>query len=287
MTKGSWILVFCFFAIMTGCKKAEDENQVQKRAVARVNSNYLYLEDFEDRIPENLPKKDSQVFVNNYITNWATNQLFVDRATENLTDDRIADLDQLIEDYQNSLYTLAYKDAIVSKSLDTIIGEEEIETYYETNKDNFNLNNPLIKARYVQLDANYSERTATKKAFFRYNEKDREFILNKKLGFITYSLNDSVWVAWNTVVGKVPILRSKPEKDILKKGKEITLKDEMGLYLIKIEKVLTSSNKAPLSFIKPRIRQLILNKRRLELIKNLETEITKDAIKNKQFEIIK
>ena len=287
MTKKGWIFIFGCFALLYGCKKAEDETEVQKKAVARVNSNYLYLEDFEDRIPKNLPKKDSQVFVNNYITTWATNQLFVDRATENLTDERIADLDQLIEDYQNSLYTLAYKDAIVSKSLDTIINEEEIEAYYKTNMDNFNLNYALIKARYVQLDANYSERSATKKAFFRYNEKDKEFILNKKLGFITYSLNDSVWVEWNTVVNKVPILRSKPEKEILKKGKEITLKDEMGLYLIKIEKVRTSSNKAPLSYIKPRIRQLILNKRRLELIKDLETEITKDAIKNKQFEIIK
>ena len=33
------------------------------------------------------------------------------------------------------------------------------------------------------------------------------------------------------------------------------------------------------------IRQIVINKRKLEFIKQLEKDITKDAIKNKQFEI--
>ncbi len=41
----------------------------------------------------------------------------------------------------------------------------------------------------------------------------------------------------------------------------------------------------PLSYIKPTIEQIILNKRKLELIKKLEKDITKDAIKNNDFEI--
>jgi hypothetical protein len=33
------------------------------------------------------------------------------------------------------------------------------------------------------------------------------------------------------------------------------------------------------------IKQIVINKRKLELIKQLKKDITKDAIKNKQFEI--
>ena len=54
---------------------------------------------------------------------------------------------------------------------------------------------------------------------------------------------------------------------------------------MKIDKLLNKGVQAPLEYIKPTIRQIILNKRKLELIKNLEKDITKDAIKNKQFEV--
>jgi hypothetical protein len=42
---------------------------------------------------------------------------------------------------------------------------------------------------------------------------------------------------------------------------------------------------APLSYIKPSLKLIILNKRKLELIKKLEKDITQDAIKNNEFEI--
>ena len=42
---------------------------------------------------------------------------------------------------------------------------------------------------------------------------------------------------------------------------------------------------APLEYVNKSIKQIVINKRKLELIKQLEYEITKDAIKNKKFEI--
>ena len=56
---------------------------------------------------------------------------------------------------------------------------------------------------------------------------------------------------------------------------------------MQIKDVLFQNDTAPLDYVKPTIDQIILNKRKLELIKKLETDITKDAIKNKQFEIYK
>ena len=43
----------------------------------------------------------------------------------------------------------------------------------------------------------------------------------------------------------------------------------------------------PLQFIKPTIKQVIINNRKLELVRTLEKEITEDAIKNKDYEIYK
>ena len=56
---------------------------------------------------------------------------------------------------------------------------------------------------------------------------------------------------------------------------------------MKIEDVLNPNDTAPLSYVKPTLKQIILNKRKLELIKKLETDITKDAIETNNFEIYK
>ena len=49
--------------------------------------------------------------------------------------------------------------------------------------------------------------------------------------------------------------------------------------------MLSPNQTAPLQYIKPIIKEIILNKRTLELVKELEKDITKDAVKNKNFEV--
>ena len=54
---------------------------------------------------------------------------------------------------------------------------------------------------------------------------------------------------------------------------------------MQINDVLLRNSTAPLEYVKPTINQIVINKRKLELIKQLEKDIKKDAINNKQFEI--
>lgn len=72
---------------------------------------------------------------------------------------------------------------------------------------------------------------------------------------------------------------------MLKKSNFVQLQDSLGVYLVKIEDVLNPNDTPPLSYIKPTLKQIILNKRKLELIKKFEADITKDAIETKNFEI--
>jgi hypothetical protein len=52
-----------------------------------------------------------------------------------------------------------------------------------------------------------------------------------------------------------------------------------------VTNVLEVNDTAPFEYIEPDIRQLILNRRRLNYIKKLETEIIDEAIKKKEFEV--
>lgn len=57
--------------------------------------------------------------------------------------------------------------------------------------------------------------------------------------------------------------------------------------MVKVKDVVEKNNVAPLQYIQPTIKQIILNNRKTDLINKIQTEITNDAIKDNDFEIFK
>ncbi len=277
-----YIILAC--GLLVSCNYFEPETK--KDAIARVNDTYLYEEDIEKLVTENTSAEDSTLIVNNYINRWATQQLLIDQAKINLTADKLGQFDKLVQEYKNDLLTEAYKNAIVSKELDSVITEQEYNDYYEANKENFKLRDLLVKMRYVQLPVNYDGLAAVREKLDRYNQKDRASLNSQNYQFISSNFNDSIWIKKEALLRTLPILVGNNEQ-VLKKSNFSQLQDSLGVYLVKIENVLNPNDTAPLSYVKPTLKQIILNKRKLELIKKLETDITKDAIETNNFEIYK
>jgi len=225
------------------------------------------------------------VFANNYINDWATQKLLIHGAQINLSEDKLKDFDELIEQYKSDLYGKAYLEALISKNLDTSVSNEEAKTYYETNKTAFKLNEDLIQFRYINVDPNRLDLDALKTKFKRFEAEDKKELDSISIQFKSYSLKDSVWIRVDQVVNKIPVLTIENKTELLKKSNFIQRKDSLGLYLMQINDVILRNNLAPLEYVRPTINQIVVNKRKLELIKQLEKDITKDAIKNKQFEL--
>ncbi|WP_365336951.1 peptidyl-prolyl cis-trans isomerase [uncultured Lacinutrix sp.] len=238
-------------------------------------------------MPESYSESDSIVLVENFINRWATEQLLVEKATLNLEEKTQADFDKLVQQYKSDLYSKAYLEALVYKSLDTVVSINEASTYYEKNKEAFKLNEELIKFRYINLDANRLDLSDVTEKFKRFNASDKKYLDSIAIQFKSYSLNDSIWIRVNQVVNKIPVVNSENQDELLKKSNFIQLKDSLSLYLMQIKEVQLRNTLAPLEYVKPTIDQIVINRRKLELIRQLEKDITKDAIKNKQFEIYK
>ncbi|MFV0540655.1 MAG: peptidyl-prolyl cis-trans isomerase [Aestuariibaculum sp.] len=255
--------------------------------VARVNDMYLYQDDIKGLVPESAGKEDSALLVNNYIKNWATQQLLFDGAKLNLSEKKQEGFNKLVAQYKNDLYTKAYLEALVSRGISAEISQEEAEQYYNLEKDIFKLNEELIKFRYIHLSENINNFNVIEEKFKRYNTEDKKALDSISIQFKSYSLNDSIWIKVSQVVNKVPVINLENRSQLLKKSNFIQLKDSLGVYLMKINDVLLRNDLAPLDYVRPTIDQIIINKRKLELIKQLEKDITKDAIKNNQFEIYK
>ncbi len=280
MTRFLFTLVICL--ALLGCDFLEPKRS--KEAVARVNETYLYQEDIQALIAENTTKQDSISIVANYIQRWATQQLLIDQASINLPQQQIDDYQDMVEEYRNDLFAEAYKGAIVSKLLDSTITQEEYSLFYQQNKENFTLKEEIYKLRYIHLDASFPSISETKQKLSRFNTKDVAALQDSSLEYKGANFNDSVWVKKETLLRQLPVIRNKESK-VLKKATFSQLEDSLGVYLLKIENVLSPNQTAPLQYIKPIIKEIILNKRTLGLVKELEKDITKDAVKNKNFEV--
>lgn len=252
--------------------------------IARVNDSYLYQKDIKNLIFENTSKDDSTLIVTNFINRWATKQLLIDQSIINLTQEKQDAYNDLVNQYKTDLYIEAYKGSIVAKRLDSIITIEELEKFYNQNKENFKLNDDLLKIRYIHIDENFSNTKELVEKFKRFDSIDKNELTNLSIKFKAFNLNDSIWIKNDLLIGVLPVLKQN-NNQLLKKTNFTQLQDSLGVYLVQIEAVLKTNDIAPLSYVKPTIEQIVINKRKQEILKKIEKEITIDAIKNKNFEL--
>lgn len=280
--KQIFVLISCVVTLVS-CdffKKTDD-----RIPVARVGEVYLYEEDIKDLVIEGTPPNDSTQIVNSFINRWATQQLLLDGAERNLPEKKQEDFNKLVDQYKNDLYTKAYLEALVIKSIDTAVDQAQAKAVYEANQETFKLNEELVMFRYITIPQNAINEDEIKKRFKRFDAEDKKYLDSISVQFKGYSLNDSIWIKASQITEKISVLNSENKKELLKKSNYVQLKDSLDLYLMQIKDVLSQNDLAPLEYVKPTIKQIVINKRKLELIKQLEKDITKDAIKNKQFEI--
>ena len=256
-------------------------------ALARVNNTYLFLEDVDGLVPKGATESDSVSIITNYINKWAGQQILLEKSLLNLPEEKQTEFKQLIEQYKMDLYTKAYLEALVQKNIDTSVALSTAEQFFETNKESFKLNDELLKLRYLSLSQNANNLAEVKQRFTRFNKEDKIYLDSIAIQFNSYALNDSVWVKASQVAEKVPVINGNNKDQLLKKSNFIQLKDSLNLYLVQIKEVLLRNDYAPLEYVEPSIKKIVINKRKLELIKQLENDIIKDAIKNNQFEIYK
>src|SRR5690606_38677651 len=161
----------------------------QEDVIARVNDKYLYYSDIRDLVPENTTPEDSVLIINNYINQWATKELLIDRALVNLSKEELDNFDRLVQEYKNDLLTDAYKNAIISRQLDSLVTDKQFEEYYEETKGNYKLNEVLLKLRYILLPVNYEGIEDVKTKFQRFKKEDKEALHLQTYNYVSSNLN--------------------------------------------------------------------------------------------------
>ena len=276
---------FLIFLLVCSCSYFKPEQKSQ--SIARVGKNYLYKSDIATLVPAGTSKEDSLLLVRDFINRWASQKLLIEAAERNLSDAKKKEYNSLIKQYKIDLYTRAYIEEVVKRTVDTVVSQEELKKYYEENKENFKTNGTLVRLRYINLSRENPRFETIKSKFFNYSKKDKKFWNTYALQFKSFAMNDSVWVDMSQVYTKLPVITPENRDDIVRPGKKMQIQDKDDTYLIKVTNVIDKNQVAPFEYSRPTLKEVLLNKRKLELIKKFEKDITDDAIKNKDYEIYK
>ena len=273
------------FIVLTTCDFPKVKDNIQP--LARANDVLLLKDDIDFSFIDGATKSDSIIFVQNVINDWATNQLLIDGAIQNLNDETQFEFEQLVQQYKIDLYSSAYLEALVGNNLDSLVSYEELQDVYLLNKELFTLKEDLLKLRYININTSLSNLNEVKKMFKRFNSDDRSELDSISIQFNSFYFRDTIWIKKEDVISKIKPLELGFNKVLLKKSNFIEIKDSLGLYLIKINEVLQRGKPAPVEYVSPTIKQIVINNRKLNLIRKLKTDIVNDAIKNKKFETFK
>lgn len=270
---------------MSSCSFFKKEQK--PHAVARVGEEYLDISELKGLVPAGTSKQDSLAIVKSFIDRWASQKLLYNAAQVNLSKDKQAEYERLIRQYEIDLYTEAYLEEVVKRTVDTVVTKEELATYYNANKENFKTTGTLVRLKYIKLDKEHPKFGAIRSRFLSGNKKDLKALTDMSIQFKSFAFNDTTWVEMNQVYAKLPFITPDNRDKYISGGISYQYPDSTDVYIVKVARVLEKNQISPFEYIRPTLQQLIINNRKLELIKKFQKEITDDAIKNDEYEIYK
>ncbi len=270
---------------IASCNYFSKENEKAKnhQEVARVFDKHLYKDDLAKIVPQGTSYEDSLLIIKSYIDNWIRQNVVLHKAETNLSDEE-KNVDDRLNEYRNSLITYIYESELIRQKLDTVVKDDEIDAYYKANPRNFELKDNIIKAIYVKTKKNAPKLNKLREWYKSGNSKDILLLEEYCHQFASdFSLDDKTWVLFDDLLKKIPI-KTYDKEEYLKNNRYIEIDDSSNIYFVNIKGFMIKESLSPLSFEKENIRSLIINKRKLQLVQEMEKAAYDQALNNNDFE---
>ncbi len=248
--------------------------------LAEVDNRVLTLTELKKAIPKNLSKNDSVAFTQNYINRWVKSALLLRKAELNLTPEE-KDVEQILSNYRASLLIHKYQQKLLLQKYTPLITNNEIEEYYNEMNENFTLDKEIVQGIFIKVPLNTPNLNDLKK-WYR-SEESEDYTNLEKYCFQNAQKFDNFLDRWVTVE-EINKLLPKPfpkNPKFLDYNKFYETKDSVSHYLVSIHSYHKINDIAPVDYVEDKIKAILLNKKRIKFIQNLEEELYDEGLKQK------
>lgn len=272
------------FLILVSVACSSENEEEGKHAIAKVNNQFLYLEDLEGVVPKDASKEDSTLLMDNYVQGWIKENLILQKAELHLKENQ-KDFDKQLEDYRKSLIIYSYEKELIKQKLDTNVNLQEIESFYDYNKQRFELKDDIVKVRYLKVLKTAPKVKKIRKVYKSNKPEDIEKLKELAHQYSEkFHLDDSLWILFDELKMEVPLQVSQSQ-GFLKNVKNIEVEDSLSYYFVTIKDYKLEKDVSPLSFELNNIKNIIINRRKLKLINKIKAELYQEAFLDKDIEI--
>jgi len=253
--------------------------------VARVNQSFLYLDELQGIVPKDATAADSAARISSYVTSWIRKQLLLNEAAKNI-DINEAEVERRVEEYRYSLIGYEFQNFYIKKNLNDSVSPSEVEAYYKTHLDNFILKQNIVQGTYIKVPKTAPRIQRIKPLVFSNKPKEMEELKSYCLSFSAeYQLPDSSWIELDKLVANSPMATIPDKIQFLRNYRYYETNDQDFLYFLKVDAFKIVDNVSPVELVESEIKNIILNKRKVELAKKLEDEVYENGAKRKEFEV--
>lgn len=273
--------------LSVSCNFFAPKDQKDKgKVIARVYDRFLYENDLYAvlNLKGQMSSRDSLSFVQNYINIWAKDQLMLYKAEFNLNENQKS-FEEQITKYKNDLLKFTYQEEYLRQNLDTNISLEEINDYYLASRENFLLKENILIANYIIVSSNAPKLTEARKWFQSKDKEDSEKLREYAIKYSReYFIGDSSWLSFDLIASKIPFEKGIDQTELLSQNNYLEISDTNRIYLLEVVNHRLKNKHAPLNYIKDVIRNILINKKKLKLLADLEKNLLSDALEKKEFE---
>ena len=254
------------------------------QVVAKVGSHRLYASELASYIPDSASPEDSTRLALQYITTWASDQLFTDVAERELSKSE-KNVDSELEDYRHSLLKYRYEQKYVNQRLDTAVTKAQIEKYYDDHAENFKLSLPIAKAVYMNISADSPNLEIIKKKM--RSDKPEARIEADSIAFSSAFRYTDFGDRWVDLV-KLSREVGTDYGTLLSQVRDgyAELPDGNGnLNIVYFFSLMRAGQTGPVEYFEEQIRDIILSTRKQALLSRLERDLIENARNQENFVI--
>lgn len=191
-------------------------------------------------------------------------------------------IDQLVNDYRQSLIVHHYEKKMVESRMDSLVSEAEMIAYYDQNKGQFPLKYTIVKAYFIKFPVKDRKNIAEikKQLVSAPNNVDLLNLIAGTEGEIL--LRGDQWHRALDVLDKIP---GKVSINQLQEGAILEEKEQKFIYLLKTLQRVNAEEYAPLTYVEEQVKKIILQQRKFKLLDQLSDELYEAGIKQNQVKI--
>lgn len=265
------------FTLLFSCSNNDKEG----RLIAKVGDDELYSDDLPFAYYNPI---DSAEIVSRYVQNWVDEQILVQAAVESEELD-MKSIDRKVEKFRNELIIYELENQKLDEKLDTNVAEAEIENYYRTHKDEFQLNDYLVKVLYLKVpfDAPNIERISS--AYKLGGPDDLKSVeVYAKMYATNFYYDIQSWIYFDDLLKEIPLQDINKDRFILKRSK-IRFEEGGFHYFLNIVDYKLKNTLSPLSFERANIKARIINLRITTLREKIKNDLIKEAYNEGKVEL--